>query len=115
MNKYSVLLMCQALEVHRSGFYGWLTRPESSRAQEDARLLEDIKQFWLESGCAYGYCNIQRDLKDAGKKIGKNSLSTDINIIKDLKLALVSFPMILFKKRTRMFLLYRLLSQKCNK
>lgn len=64
--------MCQILEVHRSGFYAWLNQPASCRAQEDARLLVEIKQFWLESGCTYGYRNIQRDLKDAGEMIGKN-------------------------------------------
>lgn len=64
--------MCRLLEVHRSGFYAWLKEPECRRAREDKHFLGQIKQFWLESGCAYGYRNIHRDLKDVGESIGKN-------------------------------------------
>jgi hypothetical protein len=66
--------MCKLLEVHRSGFYAWLKEPECRRAREDKYFLGQIKQFWLESGCAYGYRNIHRDLKDAGESIGKNKV-----------------------------------------
>jgi len=65
-------LMCKLLEVHRSGFYAWLKEPECRRAREDKYFLGQIKQFWLESSCAYGYRNIHHDLKDAGESIGKN-------------------------------------------
>lgn len=64
--------MCKLLEVHRSGFYAWLKEPDSLRAREDKRLLGKIKQSWLESGFAYGYRNIHRDLRDIGEHIGKN-------------------------------------------
>lgn len=64
--------MCRVLNVHRSGFYAWLKNPTSNRAQEDKRLLGQIKQFWMESGFAYGYRNITKDLKDHGEICGKN-------------------------------------------
>ena len=64
--------MCQVLQIHRSGFYTWLQRPVSSRQQEDTRLLGKIKQFWLESGCTYGYRNITTDLKNDGERCGKS-------------------------------------------
>lgn len=64
--------MCNALNIHRSGFYAWLKQPESPRRMEDKRLLGQIKQYWMESGFAYGYRNITRDLKDAGEHCGKN-------------------------------------------
>lgn len=66
--------MCHLLEVHRSGFYAWLKQPESRRRREDKRLLGQIKQFWLESGCAYGYRNIHLDLKGSGELIGKHKV-----------------------------------------
>jgi len=66
--------MCRTLDVHRSGFYAWLKQPLSSRAVEDKRLLGLIKQSWLESGLAYGYRNITRDLKDWGEDCGKNRI-----------------------------------------
>ena len=64
--------MCRALDVHRSGFYAWLKNPESNRAIEDRRLLGFIKQYWIESGFAYGYRNITKDLKDQGESCGKH-------------------------------------------
>lgn len=53
----------RTLDVHRSGFYAWLKEPQSRRVTEDQRLLGKIKQFWLESGCVYGYRNITWTLK----------------------------------------------------
>ncbi|MGS4680673.1 IS3 family transposase [Enterobacter soli] len=48
-------LLCRVLNVHPSGFYTWLQQPHSLRLQADLRLTGQIKQFWLESGCVYGY------------------------------------------------------------
>ena len=64
--------MCRVFEVHPSGFYAWLKRPKSQRQMEDERLLSKIKQFWIESGFAYGYRNITRDMKDDGETCGPN-------------------------------------------
>lgn len=64
--------MCRVLEIHPSGFYAWLKQPQSRRAIEDKRLLGQIKQFWMESGFAYGYRNITMDMKDHGETCGKN-------------------------------------------
>ncbi len=64
--------MCRVFQIQRSGFYAWLKQPLSDRAIEDKRLLGYIKQFWLETGCSYGYRNITLDLKDQGETCGKN-------------------------------------------
>ena len=65
-------MMCRILKVHRSGFYAWLRSPLPLRAREDQRLGAKIKQFWMESGCNYGYRNIALDLKQTGETCGKN-------------------------------------------
>ena len=72
LTKYSVLAMCRVLQVHRSGFYAWLSQPLSCRAKEDQRLLVKIKQFWAESSFSYGYRNITLDMKDDGESCGPN-------------------------------------------
>ena len=64
--------MCRVLEVNRAGFYAWLKQPKSQRQIEDERLLGKIKQFWLESGFAYGYRNITKDMQDDGETCGPN-------------------------------------------
>ncbi|EZJ27939.1 HTH-like domain protein [Escherichia coli 1-392-07_S4_C2] len=60
------------LDVHSSGFYAWLQQPHSQRHQADLRLTGQIKQFWLESGCVYGYRKIHLDLRDSGQQCGVN-------------------------------------------
>ena len=37
--------MCEVLEVSRSGYYAWHTRPPSEREMANQRLLEQIKNI----------------------------------------------------------------------
>ncbi|EBX9481601.1 IS3 family transposase, partial [Salmonella enterica subsp. houtenae] len=69
---WPVRLLCRVLNVHPSGFYSWLQQPHSQRHQADLRLTGQIKQFWLESGCVYGYRKIHLDLRDSGQQCGVN-------------------------------------------
>ena len=52
--RFPVARLCRVLGVSRSGFHGWLVRPESARAQSDRRLLTDIHQVHIEHREAYG-------------------------------------------------------------
>ncbi|WP_155963364.1 IS3 family transposase [Enterobacter sp. BIDMC 29] len=69
---WPVRLLCRVLDVHPSGFYAWLQQPHSQRHQADLRLTGQIKQFWLESGCVYGYSKLHLDLRDSGQQCGVN-------------------------------------------
>ncbi|EIW3691031.1 IS3 family transposase [Salmonella enterica] len=69
---WPVRLLCRVLNVHPSGFYSWLQQPHSQRHQADLRLAGQIKQFWLEPGCVYGYRKIHLDLRDSGQQCGVN-------------------------------------------
>ncbi len=64
--------MCLTLDVHPSGYYAWLSCPQSARAKEDTKLTTQIKQSWLESGAVYGYRKVHRDLRDMGQTCGVN-------------------------------------------
>ena len=83
-HKYPITTMCRILEVHRSGFYAWRHALLSRRAREDQRLKTKIKQFWMESGCNYGYRNIALDLKEVGETCGKNSV---LRLMRSLNIA----------------------------
>ena len=65
-------VLCSVLSVHPSGYYQWLQEPLSQRDKNDKRLLIAIKQFWLESGCYYGYRNIYLDLAEAKYNCGRD-------------------------------------------
>ncbi len=68
------------MRVHRSGYYAWINQPKSPRQKENDRLLGLIKQFWLESGCVYGYRKIYADLREFGETCGRNRVGRLMNL-----------------------------------
>lgn len=52
--EWSVTEMCRTLEVSRSGFYGWQSRPLSQRQLEDRVLAREIDAIYEASGRTYG-------------------------------------------------------------
>ena len=74
-DEFAIRNQCHVLKVQRSGYYAWLKEPKSSRQKDDERLLGLIKQFWLESGCVYGYRKIFKDLRELGEVCGKNRVA----------------------------------------
>jgi len=64
--------MCRTLIVDPSGYYAWLKAPASKKQKDDEYLLGFIKQFWLESGCVYGYRKIHKDVQASGEQCGKH-------------------------------------------
>jgi putative transposase len=74
-DEFVIRNLCHMLRIHRSGYYAWLNQPKSARQKEYERLTGFIKQFWLESGCVYGYCKIHKDLRELGETCGKNRVA----------------------------------------
>jgi putative transposase len=74
-DEFAIRNLCRMMQIHRSGYYAWLKQPTSARQKEDDRLLGLIKQFWLESGCVYGYRKIHKDLRELGETSGKNRVA----------------------------------------
>ncbi len=64
--EYGVKEMCQVLQVSRSGYYAWRSRPESRRAQANGRLLVQIREAYQCSQQSYGSPRIHKDLRDQG-------------------------------------------------
>jgi transposase InsO family protein len=62
--------MSSVLEVSTSGYYAWLQRPPSKRAQEEARLEVEIKAAHKRTRQTYGPERLQHDLADHGIKVG---------------------------------------------
>jgi len=51
---FSVAMMCQVLDVSRSGYYGWRDRGPSTRAAEDVRLGREIAAIHAQSRRSIG-------------------------------------------------------------
>jgi len=63
-------MMCEALGVSRSGFYGWLVRPPSQRSRDDERLGQVARQSFLDSDRTYGARRVWRDVLATGSICG---------------------------------------------
>jgi putative transposase len=60
------------LEVSRSGFHAWATRPPSPRARDDARLTDRIRQIRELNWRVYGSPRIHAELRMAdGERLGR--------------------------------------------
>ena len=68
---FSVSRMGRIFEVSRSGFYEWLSRPESARKQADRQLGEKIKQVFESRRQTYGTRRIQDDLDKQGQRVSR--------------------------------------------
>ena len=74
-NDWTVLEMCRTLEVSRSGFYGWQSRPRSDREVTDAMLAMEIEAIWECSDRTYGAPRVHRWLAKQGSRVGRKRVA----------------------------------------
>jgi putative transposase len=72
---YPVTVLCDALDVSRSGFYAWQARPPSSRAQDDARLIVEVRAAHARSRGRYGSPRVHRALRKNGVRVGEKRVA----------------------------------------
>lgn len=72
---FSVAMMCEVLEVSRSGYYAWRDRGPSTRAAEDARLGQEIAAIHAQSRRTYGSPRIHAELCDRGERTGRKRVA----------------------------------------
>jgi len=68
--QYPVPLMSRVFDVSASGYYAWIERPPSRRAQEEARLEVEIKAAHTRTRQTCGPERLQHDLAEHGVQIG---------------------------------------------
>jgi putative transposase len=68
--RYSIPQMCRVLGVSPSGYYRWLKRKPSKRAQEEGRLEVEIKAAHQRTRETFGPERLQHDLAGHGVKAG---------------------------------------------
>jgi len=67
--------MCEILDVSASGFYSWLSRGPSQRAQEDEVLTRQIQRSFSESDETYGVRRVWPDLVGWGYSCGRERVA----------------------------------------
>ena len=60
---HPISLMCEMLEVSRSGFHAWQRRPPSDRALSDAWLTEKIREIHKANRRVYGAPRVHAELR----------------------------------------------------
>ena len=72
---HSVVTLCKALSVSRSGYYDWSGRGPSQRDQSDADLLKRIETVHLLHRGAYGALKTYKQLQVQGVSAGKHRIA----------------------------------------
>ena len=68
--------MCEVLEVSRSGFYAWRSRPESQRSKQHRKILEEINDIHSDRDMkSYGSPRIHRELLSRGIECSENTVA----------------------------------------
>ena len=67
---WPVSMMCEALGISRSGFYGWLTRPRSRRSLDDETIGARVHQSFVSSDQTYGARRVWHDVLSLGHQCG---------------------------------------------
>ena len=72
---HGVEILCELLEVSRSGYYAFAQRKPSQRSEEHERLGKKIQKIFTESRKTYGYRRVVAALKKASENCGKYRVS----------------------------------------
>lgn len=72
---YPIRTLCRVLEVSRSAYYQWRTRPLSRRAQANQQLVQHIQAAFVKSHRTYGSPRITRQLQRQQITCSKNRIA----------------------------------------
>jgi len=68
-DEYAIAKMAKVLGVSESGYYRWLSREPSTRAEEDLVLIEEIAEIFYASHRIFGSRKITSIMRSRGRRI----------------------------------------------
>jgi len=68
-------MMCEVLEVSRSGYYAWRRRGPSKRAREEAELKVSLQEAHQRTRGTYGSPRLTQELKSQGWCVGRHRVA----------------------------------------
>ena len=74
-HRYGVQLLCEVLQVSRSGFYAARCRPPSVRRQRQAALTSRIREIHASSRQTYGAPRVHAELHAQGVPCCRNTVA----------------------------------------
>jgi transposase InsO family protein len=67
---YTIEFMCEQLDVSRSGYHDWRTRPESATARRRDELRHLVREAFRASDDTYGHRRVHAQLARQGVEVG---------------------------------------------
>jgi len=71
---FPINTMCRSFGVSRAGYYAWLGRKPSARAEADADLMDRVRAIHSASRKTYGAPRIHAELLDEGVRVGRKRI-----------------------------------------
>jgi putative transposase len=68
-------VMCEVLQVSRSGYYAWRTRGPSKRQERQMKWIQEIRASHEQSRFTYGSPRVTVDLQDRDVRISENTVA----------------------------------------
>lgn len=81
--KHAIKMLCEIMEVSRSGYYSWVKRPQSNLAKRYQILESKINVIFNKSRQTYGYRRVTNSLKAQGESCGKHQV---VNLMRKLNI-----------------------------
>jgi transposase InsO family protein len=79
LTEFPVDVSCDVLAVSRSGYYAWLSRPQSARAQRREELAAKIAAVHEHNRRVYGSPRVCQALKAQGESVCENTVAKIMN------------------------------------
>lgn len=70
-NDFSLRLLCEVLDVSRSGYHAWASGQRGRRESRDQELLPKIILAFTDSRQSHGYPRMTRELRAQGERVSK--------------------------------------------
>jgi transposase InsO family protein len=74
-NQYPKSVLCETLQVARSGYLAWERGASRKRRESDAHLREVVRERFGASRQTYGYPRMRAELRSLGHRVGKTRVA----------------------------------------
>ena len=74
-DRWKIGRMCSLLNLSRSGFYAWKTKPKSSRRMTNEKLVLEIRKIYDEGKGEYGSPTICQTLRQKGYQVNHKRIA----------------------------------------
>jgi putative transposase len=72
--EFSISSLCRTLEVSRSGYYEWLSRPPRAQAEADQQVQDKVQHYFAQGRGTYGTRRIKHLLAQEGLRVSRRRI-----------------------------------------